>query len=317
MMLVSVGGLGCGGNDKGSSPTSGEKPVALSPYSNIYVVDVANRKVRALTNNQIAELAQTPAWSAQGTIAFTQASCDECISKLTLLRPGSGRASVVKRQPKHVFQPAWSPDGKKIVLVRLGFGLYSVDVRNESAVRLTKNQAHEAPAWSPDGSQIIFDAQVSGSNWDLFSIDPRGHDLRPLTRGPLQETNPTWSPNGSIIAFAHQGRNGNWVIQRMKARGGGRKEVTSSDVSSQEPAWSPNGSEIAYVEQVGPRAYLSIISLHGGKPRRLTGNSLVASHPSWSPDGKEIVFSGKAASTDPSKFPQVSHEGEAEEGREP
>jgi Tol biopolymer transport system component len=317
VLLVTIGDSGCGGKDKRASSTSGEKPVALSPYSNIYVVDVANRKVRPLTDNHLSELAQTPAWSAQGTIAFTQAICDECISKLTLARPGSGKTTVVKGQPKHVFQPTWSPDGRKIALVRLGFGLYSVDLRAGKSVRLTDNQAHEAPAWSPDGNRIIFDAQISGSNWDLLAVDRDGHGLRRVTRGPLQETNPAWSPNGSMIAYARQARNGNWVIQRMKASGGGRFEVTNHDVSSQEPAWSPDGSRIAYVEQVGARAYLSVISVRGGKPRRLTGNSLVAARPSWSPDGKEIVFSAKAASADPSKFPEVEHGEEGEGGREP
>jgi Tol biopolymer transport system component len=302
---------GCGGKDK-SSTSSGTKPVALSPYSNIYAVDVATRKLRPVTRNHIAELAQGPSWSAQGKIAFTQAVCDECISQLMVTSKGGGHPKAVKAQPKHVFQPTWSPDGSKIAVVRLGFGLYTVDARGGGSIRITRNQADEAPAWSPDGSRILFDAQVSGSNWDLFSVDPRGRDRKRLTRGPLQETNPAWSPKGSMIAFARQGRNGNWVVHRSKSDGSRPTTVTERTVSSQEPEWSPDGSQIAYVEQVGARAYLSVISVRGGKPRRLTGDSVVASRPSWSPDGKEIVFSAKAASTDPSKFPEVEHGGEPE-----
>jgi TolB protein len=312
VFIVIVATSGSGGDKKKDSSQQATKPVALSPYSNIYVVDVETRELRALTHNQISQLAQGPSWSAQGTIAFTQASCDECISKLTLTRSGSARATIVKHQPRHVFQPTWSPDGHRVALVRLGFGLYTVDVRGGRQFRLSKNEADEAPAWSPRGKPILFDRQVSGSNWDLFAIDPDGRNQRRLTHGPLQETNPTWSPRGSMIAFARQGRNGNWAILTMKADGSGRRPLTDPSVSSQEPSWSPDGSKIAYVEQVGARAYLSVISIKSGKSRRLTGDSFVASRPVWSPDGKKIAFSAKGASTDPSKFPEVGHEGEPE-----
>jgi TolB protein len=317
VVVVSTSESGDGGESSsaGNGSDAG-RPLALSPYSNIYVVDVASRAVRALTRNNLTELAQGPSWSGQGKIAFTQASCDECMSKLYVHDYERRRTSLVKGTARHVFQPSWSPDGRKVAVVRLGHGIYAVDARSGNSVRLTRDEADEAPAWSPDGKRIIFDAQVSGTNWDLFAIDPDGRNRRRLTRGPLQETNPAWSPRGSEIAFARQSRNGNWTIRRMKADGSARTAVTDESVSSQEPAWSPDASRIAYVEQVGARAFLSVIAVDGGKSTRLTGNSLVVSRPAWSPDGKAVVFSAKAASTDPTKFPEVGH-GEGAEKREP
>jgi Tol biopolymer transport system component len=307
LIIVVVVATSGNGNDGSSAQKQADPgtPMALSPYSNIYIVDVESRKVRAITDNDIVEIAQTPAWSTQGKIAFTQASCDECISELYLYEYEQARTSLVRGTPEHIFKPTWRPDGRKVAVARLGYGIYSVDVDSGKGVRLTSNDADEAPDWSPNGARIVFDAQVSASNWDLFAIDPDGRNRRRLTRGPLQETNPAWSPRGTAIAFAQQGRNGNWTILRMKADGSRRTAVTDGTISSQEPSWSPDGSRIAYIEQVGARAYVAVVSADGGRPTRLTGDSLVASRPSWSPDGKEIVFSAKVTSTDPSKFPSI------------
>jgi Tol biopolymer transport system component len=305
IVTVIVAASGDGDERSTAKNDSDTTPVALSPYSNIYIVDVDSRKVRAITDNDLVEIAQTPAWSAQGKIAFTQASCDECVSELYLYEHDQARTSLVRGTPEHIFKPTWRPDGRKVAVARLGFGIYSVDVASGKGVRLTSNDADEAPDWAPDGKRIVFHAQVSASNWDLFAIDPDGRNRRRLTRGPLQETNPAWSPRGAAIAFSQQGRNGNWKILRMKADGSRRTAVTDGTISSQEPSWSPDGSRIAYVEQVGARAYLAVASADGGRPTRLTGDSLVAARPSWSPDGREIVFSAKVTSTDPSKFPSI------------
>lgn len=306
VVIVVVVVAASSGNDERSSPGSttsaSERPLALSGYSNIHTVDIKLRLVRSLTQNRDEELAQGPSWSKKGRIAFTQAPSDESLSGLVTTGADGSDKEVVRTSVEHVFQPTWSPDGRKVAVVRLGFGIYSIDVRSGDARRLTTGEADEAPAWSPDGRRILFDKQVSGTNWDLFTVDSGGGHVRRLTRGPLQETNPTWSPDGSEIAFAQQRPNGNWVIYRMRSDGSGQEEVTNDRVSSQEPSWSPDGSRIAFIRQSGARAYLSVIGVDGTRPRRLTGESLVVSRPSWSPDGTKIVFSAKAASTDPSDF---------------
>ena len=305
LLIILVAALAAGSDESSPKrpPTAGStRPLSLSGYSNILVVYVRSGTVRELTRNRDEQLAQGPAWSKDGRIAFTQASSDEAFAKLFVVNPSGLRKTLVRGSPKHVFQPTWSPNGPKVAVVRLGFGIYSVDVRSGDSRRLTTDEADEAPAWSPDGKRILFDKQVSGTNWDLFDMDTSGHDVRRLTRGPLQETNPAWSPNGSSIAFAQQERNGNWVIYRMNADGSDRKSLTDERVSSQEPSWSPDGSRIAFIRQAGARAYLSVMQADGSGFRRLTGNSLVASRGSWSPDGKQLVFSAKAASSDPNEF---------------
>jgi Tol biopolymer transport system component len=290
-----------GGSDDSKAPAPEQPPasptaVAPSKYSNIYAVDVKTRTVRELTRNRDEEIASQPSWSRKGRIAFGQAPEDEAFARLIIMRPdGKGKREVPTRIT-HLFQPSWSPDGRRVVLSKLGSGIYLVDPRNGASRRLTRGEADEGPAWSPKGDMIVFQRQVSPTNWDLYSVSPAGGRPRPLTRDPLQQINATWSPDGRRLVFAEQERNGNWVVVSMKTDGADRRKLTSERKSSQEPSWSPDGRKIAFVIQEGVYSTIGVMSASGGRVTRVTNRSLVASAPSWSPDSKKITFDGQVLS---------------------
>ena len=52
-------------------------------------------------------------------------------------------------------------------------------------------------ALSPDGASIAL-----RHRGDLWVVDARGGEARPLVQGPAFEGNPVWSPDGSRVAFA-------------------------------------------------------------------------------------------------------------------
>jgi Tol biopolymer transport system component len=295
-----------GGGDGGGPPAAGQetRTAPTRPpseegghgehFTDIYVLDMESRHLRRLTEYQ---LAQHPAWSPNGRIAFSSANDDESYARLFEVDARGINQVLIRAGVRHLFHPSWSPDGRSIAAVALGRGIYSISLKDHKTRKLTSSQSDEAPAWAPRGEWIAFDKRVGATNYDLFAVNAVTRKVRRLTRGPLQQTNPSWSPDGSRLVFAEQQRSGRWSIVTMRIDGSGRRKITDTHTSAQEPSWSPDGKSIAFIKQGLDRAFLAVIDADGNsKPRILTRKSLFASKPTWSPDGKHIAFSGTKAS---------------------
>jgi Tol biopolymer transport system component len=270
-------------------PESGPAVKSHSGHADIWSVDVETRE---LTQQTLNADAREPSWSPDGEIAFSTAPCDECLSEIHLDTSGSTEVPV-ETTVRHVYQPSWAPDGNRFAVVRLGRGIWSVDVASKTAKRLTLSPSDEAPAWSPNGDWIAFHRlHQSTTNYELYAVHVGTGERRRLTSDSSAQTHPAWSPDGSRLAFAEQQSNGKWSIFTMGFDGNGRKRVTGSQVSAQQPAWSPDGKKIAFILQELDRATVAVVNADGnGSAVELTDQSLFASRPTWSPGGTSIAFS--------------------------
>jgi len=298
VILVSAA-IALGVADSQTPPEAGPAVDSHVEHSNIYTVDLSSGQLTQRTNH-LGEGALEPAWSPDGQIVFSFMDCDECPSTLAQVEAAGSSPVQVETSVEHVFQPSWAPDGRKVAVVGLGRGIYSVDVKGRTAQRLTSGASDEAPAWSPSGDWIAFHKQVRGTNYDLFAVNAATGRQRRLTNDAQQQTNPSWSPDGSRVAFAEQQSNGKWAIFTMSADGTGRQRVTAIETSAQEPSWSPDGEKIAFILQGLDRATVAVIDASGGgPPERLTDERLFPAKPTWSPDGKSIAFSATVVSSPP------------------
>jgi Tol biopolymer transport system component len=269
-------------------PESGPAVHSHSEQADIWTVNVQTRE---LTQQTLNADAREPAWSPEGEIAFSTQPCDECWSEIRLDTSGSTEIPV-DTIVRHVYQPSWAPDGNRFAVIRLGRGIFAVDVANHTVKQLTFSAADETPAWSPNGEWIAFDRLRRSTNYDLYAVHAGTGEIRRLTKEAAAQTNPTWSPDGSRLAFAEQQSNGKWSIFTMGFDGNGRKRLTGSQISAQEPAWSPDGKKIAFILQELDRATVAVMNADGtGSAVELTDNSLFPSRPAWSPDGTSVAFS--------------------------
>jgi Tol biopolymer transport system component len=160
------------------------------------------------------------------------------------------------------WNPAWSPDGKRLVFARPQrqalpeefippTDLWIVDLRNSQERQLTNSTDTDdtRPQWSPDGQQIAFQSDTNEpGNIDVYTIRPNGRDLRRITTTPGFDGMPNYSPDGESVTFTSE-RAGNGDVFVMRADGGHQNRLTDDPIWDGLSCFSPDGRFIAYTSE--------------------------------------------------------------------
>ena len=200
--------------------------------------------------------------------------------------------------------PAWSPDGLKVVYAtgsfsgpgaRGGFpsSLWSVDVESGDR-RLISDKDAVQPKWSPHGYRIAYWGLGAGGRRDIWTIPAQGGEPVAVTDDPALDWNPVWSPDGRHLYFVSN-RSGSMNLWRLRI-----DEHTGEVLSDPEPitlpavtagyiAFSPDGARLVYVEDFNRTAVyeFDFDPLKGevvGEPREIPSSSMVATNADLSPD---------------------------------
>ena len=187
--------------------------------------------------------------------------------------------------------PAWSPDGSKIVFMsdRDGnFEIYSMNADGSGQTRLTNNtSADEFPAWSADGTKIVFTSNRDGNvgNFEIYSMNADGSGQTRLTNNPASDFAPAWSPDGTKIAF-NSTREGNDEIYTMNSDGSNPVRLTNNPPSDTDPNWSPDGTKLVFHRS----SEIYSMNADGSDLMNLAQNPAFDADPAWSPDGSMITF---------------------------
>jgi Tol biopolymer transport system component len=199
--------------------------------------------------------------------------------------------------------PAWSPDGRRLAVVRGGSRLEVIDLDGGDrtvSVALPADPGDDPPvgegagrpAWSPDGTRIAVSAGGGGPTY-VVGADGNGR-VRVAPGGRQLHASgwpPAWSPDSTRLALA-LGRGTALRITVVMADGSGSTPVTADlTFANWAPAWSPNGEAIAFLAADG----VYVIRPDGsGLTRLVAAEPDPYLAPRWSPNGARLLFSGRA-----------------------
>lgn len=152
--------------------------------------------------------------------------------------------------PEDEYDPAWTPDGRRIVFVRGGgAGIFSRAADGTGAEeRLTTVElgGSTPTSFSPDGKQLIITFQ---NDIGLLSMESTG-EVTPLVRTTFTEGRAYLSPDGRWLAYQSNESGQNQIyVQPFPELDSGRWQV--SPAGGAEPAWARNGRELFYLDGAG------------------------------------------------------------------
>jgi Tol biopolymer transport system component len=179
---------------------------------------------------------------------------------------------------------------------------HAVPVRGGTASRLTDFWAYQ-PAFSPDGRRIalvrIAAEDYPSTREDLWIIDSDGSAPRRLTDSPGRISGPVWSPDGRMIACTHElaGDRGSreiWIVRvppDARAPGDPTRIELPGDSTSMLAGWTAkNGIGILIASPRHQAVYT--VPAAGGKATQLTPAPQDGwpCSPKWSPDGRALFL---------------------------
>jgi dipeptidyl aminopeptidase/acylaminoacyl peptidase len=245
-------------------------------HGELYVMPADGGEPRRLTEG--AHGVESIAWSPDSSrIAFARRVQDEAYEEEDERRRPPRRFDRVFFKLDGV---GWTGDRRK--------HLFVVDLAGEERQLTGGDCENDEPAWSPDGRRIVFtsmrgdrwDVEFAEALYEL-EVDAEGMEPRRLTQPDESAARASFSPDGELIAYIYSPEDGTFPhhgqIAVMRADGSDRRILTASldrqcapFPLSREPVW--DGDRIAFAIEDGGNEHVYTVAADGsGKPELLVG----------------------------------------------
>ena len=226
----------------------------------------------------------SPAWSPDSRrLAYVSFEGNHSSVFIQTLR--TGNRIQVSSKPGINGAPAFSPDGRKLVLTLGGIDgnldIYVLDINSRQTRRVTTHRAIDTEgSWSPDGRHIYFTSDRGGGP-QIYRVAANGGTPERITFEGSYNARPRLSPDGSRLAMVHLDR-GNYRIAVLDIK---RKDLLVLSVGRQDesPSFAPNSDTLIYATRQGRDGVLETVTADGLIRQRLASGEGDVREPVWSP----------------------------------
>jgi Tol biopolymer transport system component/DNA-binding winged helix-turn-helix (wHTH) protein len=243
-------------------------------------------------------------WSPDGSVlAFSESSANDVRSWIALLSFTDLTTRPLTSPPQRELdeEPAFSPDGSKVVFVRGSVGgggrdLFVLPITGGEPKRLTFDNSSWSPAWTQDGRDIVFPSARGGVP-RLWRISASGGSPQPVTGVGETAFGPSISRKGNQLVYQHFVDGSNiWRINLKNERhpGGSPVSVISSIGANWRPNFSPDGKKIVFDSDRLGYSDVWQCESDGSNCVQLTSLHATSGTARWSPDGRYIAFESQS-----------------------
>jgi TolB protein len=188
------------------------------------------------------------------------------------------------------------------------FGVVLVAVAAVLATCVLALVAMQEPAEAayPGHNGRIAWVRGDGNNPSIFTMNPDGTDVRPLTASDpkFYSIDPAWSPDGTKVAYLRGdfSDGDEYDVFVLDVESGQETRITNlAWRDMQSPTWSADGTKIAFLGCDSPLlgCDIYVIDSDGSGLKNLTNTPQEAElYPVWSPDGSKFAFASYSTCDD-------------------
>ena len=254
---------------------------------------VKNKGLPLLTERPLSFTTSEATWLSLDLSPDGKMIVFELLGDLYTLPITGGEATRITSGQGYDMQPAFSPDGKKLVFISDRNGSENVWVANADgtkarAITTTERENYMSPTWAPDGEYVI--AAKGAQLWMYHESGGSGVQMTGVSAGPPPAAGPgPAAPAAPAILGPAFGKDSEslWVNVRGTVRPGLTTRLIEDE---SHPDYDPHTPLRSSPRIVGPYQIAQL--------DRETGRLLVRTHehegafrPVPSPDGKWLVYS--------------------------
>ncbi|HEX6324845.1 MAG TPA: hypothetical protein VFZ36_14045, partial [Vicinamibacterales bacterium] len=269
-------------------------PLAQTPKQNDKAAaDAVKAKgLPLITDRTLSFTTSEATWMSLDLSPDGQTIVFELLGDLYTLPVTGGEATRITDGQAYDMQPAFSPDGKRIVFISDRNGSENIWIANADgtkprAVTTTERENYMSPIWAPDGEYVI--AAKGSQLWMYHERGGSGVQMTGVSTGPAAAAGPGGAGAAPALLGPAFGADPKslWVNVRGSVRAGLTARLVEDE---SDPDYDPHTPHRSSARVIGPYQIAQL--------DREDGQLLVRTHehegafrPIPSPDGKWLVYS--------------------------